>query len=77
MSSTEFRVDFIIGAILFLILLLVYEGISYSDSVKLDKGCPCGGRYVYQQAVGHRYTTTYIYRCDKCGRVIEVKNYEG
>ena len=27
----------------------------------------CGGHWVYEQAVGHRYTTDYIYRCDKCG----------
>ena len=32
----------------------------------------CGGHYVYQQAVGHRYDTNYIYRCDKCGHTIEV-----
>jgi hypothetical protein len=27
----------------------------------------CGGRWEYEQAVGHRYGTNYIYVCDKCG----------
>jgi hypothetical protein len=36
-----------------------------------DGYCSCGGRWVYQQAVGHRYETTYIYKCDKCGDIEE------
>lgn len=27
---------------------------------------------MYQQAVGHEYFTHYIYRCEKCGKTIEV-----
>lgn len=27
----------------------------------------CGGKWEYEQAVGHRYDTDYIYVCDKCG----------
>ena len=27
----------------------------------------CGGRWRYEQAVGHKYDTDYIYVCDKCG----------
>ena len=37
-----------------------------------DGYCECGGHWIYEQAVGHRVTTTYIYRCDKCGKIIEV-----
>lgn len=33
--------------------------------------CSCGGNWVYQQAVGHRYETMYLYECDKCGRTYE------
>lgn len=33
--------------------------------------CSCGGKWVYQQAVGHRYETTYLYECDRCGKTIE------
>ena len=34
--------------------------------------CPCGGHYEYVESVGHRYSTTYIYSCDKCGHKIEL-----
>ena len=37
----------------------------------------CGGRYVYQQAVGRRYFTSYIYICDSCGKIIETGRYMG
>ena len=33
--------------------------------------CSCGGNWVYKEAVGHRYTTDYIYECDSCGRMHE------
>lgn len=33
--------------------------------------CECGGKWVYQQAVGHYYSTDYIYECDKCGKIHE------
>ncbi len=32
----------------------------------------CGGHYEYEQAVGHREDTTYIYKCNKCDKRIEV-----
>ena len=35
----------------------------------------CGGNFVYQQAVGHRHGTSYIYICDKCGHMIEINYY--
>lgn len=33
--------------------------------------CSCGGKWRYQQAVGHRYETMYLYECDKCGKAKE------
>lgn len=39
-----------------------------------DGYCNCGGHWEYLQAVGHQYTTTYIYECDRCGKHIELKN---
>lgn len=33
--------------------------------------CDCGGKWTYQQAVGHQYTTGYLYECDKCGKTKE------
>ena len=35
----------------------------------------CGGRYIYQQAIGHQVDTDYIYICDKCGHMIELDSY--
>ena len=32
----------------------------------------CGGTWKYEQAVGHRYSTYYIYVCDNCGKRIEI-----
>lgn len=32
----------------------------------------CDGQWIYEQAVGHRYDTSYIYVCDKCGKRIEI-----
>lgn len=35
----------------------------------------CGGHYKFQQAIGHRNYTSYMYICDTCGRSIEVAEH--
>lgn len=35
----------------------------------------CGGRYIFQQAIGHQVDTDYIYICDKCGYMVELDSY--
>ena len=40
--------------------------------------CKCGGHWVYQQAISRGYygmSTRYMYKCDKCGRIVELTNY--
>lgn len=32
----------------------------------------CGGAWEYEQAVGHRSSTSYIYVCEGCGKRIEL-----
>ena len=32
----------------------------------------CGGTWQYEQAVGHRSSTSYIYVCEDCGKRIEI-----
>lgn len=32
----------------------------------------CGGTWEYEQAVGHRTSTSYIYVCTGCGKRIEI-----
>lgn len=37
--------------------------------------CPaCGSEWEYEQAVGHYYSTQYIYVCNGCGRRIEISD---
>lgn len=72
------RSDTSLGEIGILVLLLIVLIIisQACSAFRYNSGvCKiCGGHYVYQQAVGHRYTTAYIYRCNKCGHIIEVDN---
>lgn len=35
--------------------------------------CTCGGQWVYEQAVEHRYGTSFMYHCDNCNNYIELK----
>ena len=35
----------------------------------------CGGKWVYEDAVGHAYNTTYLYKCDKCGEYHEFRKF--
>ena len=64
--------------IIILLLLINFFYSIYSNDVYNDGVClNCGGQYIYQQAIGHQYTTDYIYVCNKCGHLITVnKHYE-
>lgn len=44
------------------------DNAKYNDGIHQD----CGGHLVYQQAVGHKNSTSYIFRCDKCGEILEL-----
>lgn len=64
---------FIIGIAAIIILLFldnIISGEQYNNGI-----CSCGGTFQYEQAVGHRYETRYLYICDKCGRTIEIPQY--
>lgn len=59
---------FIIPA-LFLLLIIM---LSIADEKTWNNGfCSCGGRWEYMQPIGHAYSTYYIYKCDKCGKMHE------
>ena len=66
-----------LACLIVIIILIIGVFICKScDGIKYNNGiCKCGGHYEYQQAVGHRLGTTYIYRCDKCGDIIELTDY--
>ena len=73
-SSTETQANLIVIVILLALALVLHIGGSIHDDYVWNYGyCDCGGQWVYQQAVGHRYSTYYIYECDKCGTIHEFK----
>ena len=71
-------VDDVIQIILFVAFIVAMTVGAAKCSNKLDEEewnngyCECGGHFEYEQAVGHQYRTSYIYKCDSCGRRIEV-----
>lgn len=45
----------------------------YDDKLWNNGHCPvCGSEWEYEQAVGHYYSTSYMYVCNKCGKRIEI-----
>ena len=61
----------IIAAVLGAVCMLI-DG-KHDDKLWNQGRCPeCGTEWQYEQAVGHRYSTHYIYMCPKCGKRIEI-----
>lgn len=57
---------------------ILLDSCQKADDIKAWNGGyheDCGGRWEYDQAVGHRYDTDYIYVCDKCGMRHEFESY--
>lgn len=53
-------------------LMTIHEGVVWNDGY-----CPhCGGRWVFEQAIGGR-TTTYLYICEDCGHWYEFPCFYG
>lgn len=66
---TILGIVFIIGIVIGALTLS-----SKQDEKTWNNGyCECGGHFEYEQAVGHRDRTSYIYRCDSCGKHIELR----
>ena len=78
-KSSDSSATLIMIGILIVILLLLTVVRSCSSSTAYNNGiCPvCGGNFVFKETVGHRYSTNYIYICDKCGFLIESGTYFG
>lgn len=57
-----------------LFLFLLYSCTNALSAITYNNGIHegCGGHWVYETAIGHQYTTSYIYQCDKCGITIEI-----
>ena len=66
--NVKIKVDLIMIAIL-MVLLFIFKCI---NATSWNNGyCSCGGKWIYQQAIGHTYNTYYLYECDKCGKQYE------
>ena len=61
-----------------LLLVALFFGINkaaikHDEKLWNDGHCNvCGGTWEYEQAVGHRSATSYIYVCENCGKRIEL-----
>jgi hypothetical protein len=65
----------IITVLLIVGLYIFVDQLSIKQDNKIWNGghCDvCEGKWEYEQAVGHRSTTSYIYVCSKCGKRIEI-----
>lgn len=74
-NSNSFSWKFFVLMVLLLIMLLFARScISYN--IWNNGICSyCDGHYEFQQAIGHRNYTSYMYICDTCGHSIEIGDY--
>ena len=61
----------IIGIVIFFVGITVFCIISHKPQHSNGICTECGGQYEFVQAVGHKYDTSYIYKCNECGKIIE------
>lgn len=78
-SDLDLKTEGILGIVCIVLLIICWLGCTISDSVNWNYGIHdgCGGHWVYEQAVGHRFGTDYMYKCDKCGYRHEFTSYMG
>lgn len=56
-----------------IIFIFSKASIKHDEKLWNDGHCDvCGGAWKYEQAVGHRSSTSYIYICEDCGKRIEL-----
>lgn len=69
----EYLISRIIGlGIIIIIFILLFSCADQEDKKDWNNGyCSCGGHWEYICPIGHQATTTYMYKCDKCGKMKE------
>lgn len=70
-STLSFISILIIIIIIFWFLESIVGANTYNNGICKN----CGGHYEFQNAVGHHAVTDYVYKCDKCGNLIEINTY--
>lgn len=60
--------------IISLIVLIVGIKIYSSEKLAWNNGIcsECGGNYVFVEPIGHENYTSYFYKCDRCGKGIDI-----
>lgn len=67
----------VIFAVIIIILIAIYGHEYEKNKNEWNNGyCSCGGHWKYKQSVEDGDNTTYIYRCDNCGKTIEVEEVQ-
>lgn len=63
----------IIMASIIILFVIIAVICIISDKPQHNNGIctECGGQYEFVQAVGHKFDTSYIYKCNECGKIIE------
>lgn len=77
----KYIIHFIISIILLIVVAAAViigaaEYLRWEEEKDWNNGyCECGGHWVYEQAIGHYNSTSYLYRCDECGKTINIWKY--
>ena len=80
-NSDEIDLNLKISFTIFIILILIWAMVrmfdcTYDANIWNDGHHALdGGKWEYQQMVGHRYSTYYAYKCSECGKIVELSEY--
>lgn len=71
------KISFAVFLVVLLILAMVHIFESSYDANIWNNGYHAldGGKWEYQQMIGHRYSTCYAYKCTECGKIVELSEY--
>ena len=58
-------------AIIFIMSLYIYMSAEDKTAELICNNC--GGDLKYEQTISHLFSTSAIYKCEKCGKVYEIK----
>lgn len=61
--------------ILILAVLDIFTSLYDADNWNNGHHALDGGKWEYQQMVGHKYSTDYAYKCTECGKIQEFSKY--
>ena len=70
----DYTIDITVLGIMLAICIVILGILAGINDGKWNDGhCSCGGNWVYEQPIGHMYSTYYLYECDSCGKCYEFR----